>query len=106
VTATTSEDKRLAGPKYFFLPVTDYQNIPQVTNATRVASSKVTVVVGGKSSDAHYFGIDRLEFPRSSDWRKDYARQPLGALMNLLAEDPSAVLVDRKYAGARKPAYW
>ncbi|NBU62905.1 MAG: ABC transporter permease [Chloroflexia bacterium] len=96
-----TEDKRLAGPKYFFLPVTDYQNMPQVTNATRVANSKVTVVIGGKTSDAHYFGIDRLEFPSVTFWRTDFARQPLGALMNLLAEDPSAVLVDRKYAGTQ-----
>ncbi len=95
------EDKRLAGPKYFFLPVSDYQNMPQVTSASRVASSKVTVVIGGKTSDARYFGIDRLEFPSAVYWRPDYASQSLGTLMNLLAEDPSAVLVDRKYAGAQ-----
>jgi putative ABC transport system permease protein len=59
------------------------------------------VVIGGKSSDAHYFGIDRLEFPSVVYWRNDYAKQPLGTLMNLLAEDPSAVLVDRKYASAQ-----
>lgn len=97
IVATPGESK-LTGPKYFFLPVQDYTNIPDVAYATRVGNSKVSVIINNNSLDAHYFGIDRLEFPNVVYWRADFADQSLGALMNLLADDPSAVLVQREFA--------
>ena len=54
--------------------------------------------INAKTLDAHYYGIDRLEFPQVAYWRTDFADQTLGELMNILAEDPSAVLVDKAYA--------
>jgi putative ABC transport system permease protein len=89
---------KLTGPKYFFLPVEDYTSIEGVAHATRVGNSKVSVIINNNSLEAHYYGIDRLEFPNVAYWRQDFADQSLGALMNLLAEDPSAVLVQREFA--------
>lgn len=91
-------ENKLTGPKYFFLPIEDYMNIEDVAHATRVGNSKVSVIINNNSIDAHYFGIDRLDFPNVVYWRDDFADQPLGSLMNLLAEDSSAVLVQREFA--------
>jgi len=98
VSTTTGQDAKLTGPKYFFLPVTDYLTVPGVAHATRVANTKVRIVINSKTLDAHYYGIDRLEFPQVAYWRADFADQTLGELMNLLADDPSGVLVDKAYA--------
>jgi len=92
-----SEDK-LTGPKYFFLPVEDYSNIDSVQAATRVASGPIGVTINNQTSDMHFFAIDRLDFPKVAYWRDDFADQSLGSLMNLLAEDPSAVLVEKAFA--------
>jgi putative ABC transport system permease protein len=40
-------------------------------------------------------GLDRTEFPAVAFFRRDFASESLGALMNRLAADPSALLVDR-----------
>ncbi len=93
-----TEDTRLAGPKYYFLPVEDYTNIPQVKEATRVGNSSAAAVINGNSVDIHYYGIDRMQFPKVAYWRDDFSDKSLGELMNILAEDPSAVLVDRAWA--------
>lgn len=98
VSGAATTDAKLTGPKYFFLPISDYLNIPNVAHATRVANTKVRVVINAKTIDAHYYGIDRLDFPQVAYWRSDFADQSLGSLMNLLSEDPSAVLVDRAFA--------
>jgi len=93
-----TEDTRLAGPKYYFLPVEDYTNIPQVKESTRVGNSTAAAVINGNSVDIHYYGIDRMQFPKVVYWRDDFSDKSLGELMNILAEDPSAVLVDRAWA--------
>ncbi len=45
--------------------------------------------------------LDRAEFAGLATWRDDYAGESLGALMNRLADDPSAVLVGSDLAAAR-----
>ena len=93
-----TEDTRLTGPKYYFLPVEDYTNIPQVKEATRVGNSTAAAIINGNSVDIHYYGIDRLQFPKVAYWRDGFSDKSLGELMNILAEDSSAVLVDRAWA--------
>ncbi len=95
---TDPGESKLTGPKYFFLPVQDYLGIDGVAHATRVGNSKVSVIINNNSIEAQYFGIDRLDFPNVAYWRDDFSDQPLGALMNLLAEDEGAVLVQREFA--------
>lgn len=93
-----TEDSRLTGPKYYFLPVEDYTNINQVVASTRVGNSAAAAVINGNSVDIHYYGIDRLQFPAVVHWRDDFADQSLGELMNILADDPANVLVDKAWA--------
>jgi putative ABC transport system permease protein len=80
------------------LPIEDYINIDSVQAATRVASGPIGVTINNQTSDMHFFAIDRLDFPKVAYWRDDFADQSLGSLMNLLAEDPSAVLVEKAFA--------
>ncbi|HET9224523.1 MAG TPA: FtsX-like permease family protein, partial [Roseiflexaceae bacterium] len=87
--------------KYYFFPVSDYTTIPGVVAATRVAQSSVDVSAGGNSVPAHFVGLDRAEFPQVAHWRRDYAPESLGALMNHLADDPAAVLVSSGFAAQR-----
>jgi putative ABC transport system permease protein len=93
-----TEDSRLTGPKYYFLPIEDYTNLNQVVASTRVANSTSSAVINGNSVDIHYYGIDRMQFPTVAYWRDDFADVSLGELMNILAEDPSNVLVDKAWA--------
>lgn len=95
---TDPGESKLTGPKYFFLPIQDYLTIDGIAHATRVGNSKVSVIINNNSIDAQYFGIDRLDFPNVAYWREDFSDQPLGTLMNLLAEDEGAVLVQREFA--------
>jgi putative ABC transport system permease protein len=94
-TATTgTESDQLEEARYLFLPVTDYLTIPGVQAATRVSTSKVQFSLGGKSADGQFVGVDRFDLPDVAYWRDDYAYESLGAAMNRLADDPSAILID------------
>jgi putative ABC transport system permease protein len=84
--------------KYLFLPVTEYLAIPGVTAATRVGRSTVDVMLANRRAKATFIGVDRAEFSQVAHWRDDYASESLGALMNLLADDPSSALVSRDFA--------
>jgi putative ABC transport system permease protein len=85
--------------RFLFLPVTDYLTVPGVDAATRVMNSSVQLVANGQSSDGQFIGVDRQDLPGVAYWRDDYGPESLGELMNKLADDPSAVLVERGYAG-------
>jgi putative ABC transport system permease protein len=51
-----------------------------------------------KSQDkAQLLAIDRLTFPSVAWWRPDFAREPVGALMNALAVSPQAILVQQAF---------
>jgi putative ABC transport system permease protein len=49
----------------------------------------------GRSADGRLIGVDRVDLPAVAFFRDDFASEPLVALMNRLASDPSALLVDR-----------
>jgi putative ABC transport system permease protein len=98
------ESEVLEGPRFLFLPVTEYLRIPGVTGATRVSSSGVEVRGSTSSLSGRFIGVDRVELTQVTRWRADYARESLGALMNRLADDPSSVLLSTDMAaklGAR-----
>ena len=91
---TESATELNLGPTYSFLPLTDYLTIGQVQAAARAGfySSAFKLAVGGTAT-GQFLGIDRADFARVAFWRRDFADQPLGALMNLLASTPEGVLV-------------
>ena len=83
------------GPRWLFLPVTEYLRIPGVDAATRVGRSAAHIAAGGPRGPATVLGIDRLDFPRVAHWRDDYAPESLGGLMNALGARYDGLLASR-----------
>jgi putative ABC transport system permease protein len=91
--AETEEDE---GPDWLFLPVSEHENVPGVERAARVWSREVSARLGGGSLKGTLVGVDRIDFPEVSYFRRDFAPANLGALMNALAVRDDAILVSRK----------
>ncbi len=68
-----------------------------IRSATNVGRYFGQVVPFVGSTEIKLVGIDRLSFPATAYFRTDFADQPLGALMNLLAAVPNGVLVEPGY---------
>jgi putative ABC transport system permease protein len=79
-----------------FLPVSDHLSLPGVRAAARVGKYEAELRGGGKSAQGRLVGIDRTEFPVVAFFRNDFADEPLVGLMNRLALDPTALLIDRR----------
>jgi len=90
------EDNEAGGPKWFFLPVHQHLDVAGVRAVARVgkyaARSTVDVSVNGT-----LVGVDRVDFQKVAFFRRDFASAPLGGLMNLLASDTRALLVERNF---------
>lgn len=99
-TASSDEGDEVNEARWLFVPVTDYLTIPGIEAVTRVGRSDVEATFNNKSEPAIFLGVDRADIGAvvGSGFRSDYARDSLGATMNLLADDPAAVLVSRGYA--------
>jgi putative ABC transport system permease protein len=83
-----------SGGNWFFFPVTDYLKVPGVRTATRVGIYDAGVESGPSGMESgHFVGIDRLDFPRTAFWRRDFSSANLGELMNNLAAQENGVLV-------------
>ena len=78
-----------------FLPISQHLTLPGVTAATRVGKYDGDLQAAGRDTDGRLVGIDRVDFPNVAFFRPDFASEPLVALMNRLASDPSALLVDQ-----------
>jgi putative ABC transport system permease protein len=78
-----------------FLPASDHLQLPGVQAVTRVGRYDSALLASGRSTDGLLLGVDRVDFPQVAFFRDDFASEPLVALMNRLASDPSALLVDR-----------
>jgi putative ABC transport system permease protein len=79
-----------------FLPVSDHLSIPGVEAAARVGRYEADLRASGRRSRGRLVGLDRTDFPSVAFFRHDFAPEPLGALMNRLALDPAALLVDQE----------
>ncbi len=83
----------------WMLPVETYLELPGVADAARVGMYDTSFQgVDGRSANATFLGIDRLDIPEVVFFRPDFADQSLGALMNRLAEVPDGVLVSERFA--------
>lgn len=93
---TTSSGDENKG--WAFLPVAEYLELPGVRAAGRVGNYAATASLGGHVETGRLVGLDRLDFPRVAFFRADFAPQSsLIALMNALAGDRRALLVDRRF---------
>jgi putative ABC transport system permease protein len=87
------------GPQWYFLPVADHLKVSGVEAATRVGEYTAIANLQGAEKQGKFVGIDRLDFPEVAVWRRDYAYRELGALMNELAVDRTAVLASPEFLG-------
>jgi putative ABC transport system permease protein len=78
-----------------FLPVSDHLSLPGVEAAARVGRYDAELRTGSRRARGRLVGLDRTDFPTVAFFRHDFAPEPLGALMNRLALDPAALLVDQ-----------
>ncbi|HKI53249.1 MAG TPA: FtsX-like permease family protein [Anaerolineales bacterium] len=78
---------------YTFAPVEEHLIIPNVISATRVGRYKFTAIVPTGVLNGTFLGVDRLTFPSTAYWQRDFADEQLGVLMNQLAATPSGILV-------------
>jgi putative ABC transport system permease protein len=84
-----------SGPEWLFLPVSEHLKIPGVLGAARVKRSTMNLTINGKVVSSDFLGIDRVDFSKVSYWRRDFAPETLGGLMNHLALISEGVLVSR-----------
>jgi putative ABC transport system permease protein len=97
--SATSATAEQTGPRWLFLPVSEYLKVPGVHAAARVGRYEATSRLGGQTQDGVFLGVDRVDFPRVAFWREDFAPGSLGSLMNALATTPEGVLVPRDLMG-------
>ena len=78
-----------------FLPVAEHLTLPGVLAAARVGKYEASLEAGDQSASGQLIGVDRADFPNVAFFREDFASEPLVSLMNRLASDPAALLVDQ-----------
>jgi putative ABC transport system permease protein len=85
-----------AGPKWLFLPVSQHLDVDGVLAAARVGNYTARSSLGNRE-EGNFLGLDRVDFADVAFFRRDFAPDSLGALMNLLALDPRALLVEQGF---------
>jgi putative ABC transport system permease protein len=98
----TTFNEHSPDPVYTFGPVEDHLSIPGVESATRVGRYKFSGAAPTGAISGVYLGIDRLTFPSTAYWQRDFAAEQLGVLMNQLAADPNGVLVPNSLLSKQK----
>ena len=95
--APAEEEEEPLGPRWFFLPVSEYVNASGVQAATRVGRFGAYTRISGGGQEGVYIGVDRAEFGQITFWRDDFASESLGALLNALATTRNGVLIPQDY---------
>jgi putative ABC transport system permease protein len=95
-TSLPEEEEKESGPKWLFLPVSDHLSVEGVQEATRVGEYRAQSSLG-KREEGTFVGVDRIDFSQVAFFRRDFAPDSLGGLMNLLALDSRALLVERSF---------
>ncbi len=72
--------------------------LPAIQSATYAGKWNGRFTYGAQLEECNVMGIDRLSFPQTAFYRRDFADQSLGALMNALANQPMGVLLPEKLA--------
>jgi putative ABC transport system permease protein len=89
------------GPRWLFLPVSEYLALPGVQAAMRVGRYPATTRVAEETYTGVFIGVERYNFSRIAFWREDFAAESLGALMNALAMTSNGVLVPQYFLEER-----
>lgn len=81
------------------LPSDEYLRIPGVAAAARVGDFEATISSATRIPYFRLLAVERTNFPQVAYFRKDYAAEPLGELMNRLALVSNGILLPRATAG-------
>ncbi len=74
----------------------NFEQLDGVKAATPVGDYPMSVnLMNSGNVHGRYMAIDRLSFPNVAWFRKDFSKDSLGGLMNLLASSPNAVLLSQ-----------
>ena len=88
------QSKESSGPRWLFLPVSDYTRVPGVQLATRVGQYPLAPNYSvGANEPGQFIGIDWRSYALAAFWRRDFATESLGGLLNALASTPDGVLL-------------
>jgi len=94
----SAADGEKSHPVWLFLPVSEHLRVPGVLAAARVGEFTVQTNSTNTLETGHILGIDRVDFQRVAFFQPDFAGgESLGALMNRLAGNPTAILVQRRF---------
>ncbi|MCL5994798.1 MAG: ABC transporter permease [Chloroflexi bacterium] len=82
------------GPRWLFLPISDYTGVAGVRAATRAGRYSLTPQYSaGNNEPGQFLGIDWSSYAQVAFWRRDFADEPLGTLLNALGSTPEGVLL-------------
>jgi putative ABC transport system permease protein len=96
-TGTGTDSSTISEERWVFVPVSEHLNVPEVEAAARIGDFVASVQAQGNWTESRFIGIDRLDFPKVSYWRHDFATASLGSLMNSLAIAPDGILLHRDF---------
>ncbi|MBN2007129.1 MAG: ABC transporter permease [Anaerolineae bacterium] len=94
---TSSATEEEEGPRWFFLPVSEYLNAPGAAAVTRVGRYEASTRFSNDTFPGVYMGVDRAEFDQIAFWRQDFAEDSLRGLMNALALTRNGILIPRDF---------
>jgi putative ABC transport system permease protein len=82
-----------------WIPIPEqFLELPGAAAATRVGRFPMELTLSsGNSVRGRFMGVDRVDLPAVAWFRDDFAREPLGALMNRLAILPENLLVSQRF---------
>ncbi len=89
-----SAAETLFTPAWTFVPVSEHLRVEEIHGATRLAEFEASIQLQGDWRAVQFRGIDRLDFPKVTWWRDDFAAASLGSLMNSLALDNAGLLMN------------
>jgi len=91
----TEQDSGSTTGEAWTLPLEDFLRMPGVAAGTRVGDYRLRVTLGNNArpTNGRLLGIERTSFPSVAWFRRDFASEPLGGLMNQLAQRMDGILV-------------
>lgn len=82
---------------WVFVPVSEHLKAKGVTGAIRVGTYTTEINLAKSTARAKFYGIDRIDYPKVGFFRSDFAPRDLGTLMNKLATNNAAILVNPEF---------
>ena len=82
----------------YLMPSSEAENVEGVRTASRVVSMGIRADTGDRGT---VIGVERTTLPSVAFFRDDFAQRSLGALMNELAYDQRACIVNRAFLAAK-----